>query len=83
MYYYWEAYFNISLIKANHPLRSTWLSKRGKVGAAVEVSLKEGYRHIDCAHVYENEAEVGEVMQKCFKEGVVQRDSLFVTSKLW
>ena len=61
----------------------TWLSKPGEVGAAVEIALKEGYRHIDCAHIYENEAEVGEVVQKCFKEGVVQRDDVFITSKLW
>jgi hypothetical protein len=59
------------------------LSKRGEVGAAVEDALKKGYRHIDCAHVYENEAEIGEVLQKCFNEGVIQRDSVFITSKLW
>lgn len=49
----------------------------------VELALKEGYRLLDCAHFYNNEVEIGVALRKCFKEGVVKREDIFVTSKLW
>ena len=49
----------------------------------METALKEGYVHVDCAHVYANEAEIGTALQKCFTDGVIKREDLFVTSKLW
>lgn len=59
----------------------TWY-KEG-VGASVELALKTGYRLIDCAFVYLNEGEVGDTLQKCFKNGVAKREDTFITSKLW
>ena len=64
-------------------LFSTFLSKPGEVGAAVEAALRAGYRLIDGAHFYGNEREIGEALQKCFREGVVKREDVFITSKLW
>ncbi|CAL1379001.1 unnamed protein product [Linum trigynum] len=61
----------------------TWQAEPGLVGAAVEAAIKVGYRHIDCARVYDNEKEIGEVFKKLFEEGVVKREELFITSKLW
>ncbi len=39
--------------------------------------------HIDCAACYDNEAEVGSALAEAFASGIVRREELFVTSKLW
>jgi len=61
----------------------TWKSDPGKVGAAVESALKTGYRHIDCAAVYGNEAEVGNALAETFSTTDINRENVHITSKLW
>lgn len=61
----------------------TWKSKPGDVYGAVIAAIKLGYRHIDCATVYGNEAEIGEALTDAMSQGLVRRDELWVTSKLW
>lgn len=47
--------------------------------SAVMTALQVGYRHVDTARVYKNEADVGDAIRR----SGVPRDQLFVTTKLW
>ncbi|MHB9056121.1 MAG: aldo/keto reductase [Paludibacteraceae bacterium] len=61
----------------------TWLSKPSEVYDAVVEAIKTGYRQIDCAYIYKNEKEIGQALKFVFSEGIVKREELFITSKLW
>src|SRR5271154_1209553 len=50
---------------------------------ATKAALEVGFRHLDCAERYRNEAAVGDAMREMFETGTVQREDLFVTTKLW
>lgn len=45
--------------------------------------IKQGYRLIDTAQVYGNEAGTGEGIRRGLKENNLQREDLFITSKVW
>lgn len=62
----------------------TWKASPTEAGLAVEYALLDaGYRHIDCAAIYRNEKEIGEVFKKVFSGEKVKREEVFITSKLW
>ena len=50
---------------------------------ATKAALEAGFRHLDCAERYRNEAAVGEAIQEGFTAGTLLREDLFVTTKLW
>lgn len=50
---------------------------------AVYEAIKAGYRLFDTAAVYTNEDAVGEAVRKAIADGIVKREDLFITSKLW
>ncbi|WP_066683886.1 aldo/keto reductase [Christensenella intestinihominis] len=50
-----------------------------EVYSAVRMALDAGYRHIDTATFYENEADVG----RAVKDSGIPREELFVATKLW
>jgi len=61
----------------------TWKMDNDKCCDLVYTAIKAGYRLIDCACDYGNEVEVGQGIKKAIDEGIVTREDLFVTSKLW
>lgn len=61
----------------------TWKSDPGEAGAALKNAIELGYRHLDCAAIYGNEAEIGEALAEIFAAGTVKREDLWITSKLW
>ena len=54
-----------------------------QVSSAVAGAIRCGYRLFDCASVYGNEEQIGRVFAQAFAEGVVRREELHITSKVW
>ena len=52
------------------------------IGLAVKSAIQNGYRLIDCAKVYCNEAHVGKALKAVIKDGIVTRKDLIIISKL-
>ena len=57
----------------------TWPMRGAECRRAVESALALGYRHIDTAEMYGNEADVGAALAA----SGLPRDALFVTTKVW
>ena len=57
----------------------TFRLKDDVVIASVKTALELGYRAIDTAQIYENEAAVGQAIE----ESGVPRNELFITTKIW
>jgi alcohol dehydrogenase (NADP+) len=52
------------------------------VEAALNAALEAGYRHIDTAYVYMNEAAIGKTLKEWFESGKLNREDLFIVTKV-
>ena len=50
---------------------------------SVYAALKGGYRMIDTANAYMNEEAVGKALARAIQEGIVKREDVFVSTKIW
>lgn len=50
---------------------------------AIKTAIKHGYRSVDTAAIYGNEAGVGQGIREGMKEAGISREDLFITSKVW
>lgn len=61
----------------------TWRAKGEEAQKAVLTALECGYRHIDTAAYYGNEPDVAAAIEESVNKGLLKREELFVTTKLW
>jgi aldehyde reductase len=61
----------------------TLVSDESKTRLATKAAVEVGFRHLDCAERYRNEAEVGAALEELIADGTVRREDLFITTKLW
>lgn len=61
----------------------TWqVTDEAELENALEEALKAGYRHIDTATLYANEAIIGRVLERWISSGKISRDELFIVTKV-
>jgi len=60
-----------------------WKVTKASCADTVYEAIKVGYRLFDGAGDYGNEKEAGEGVNRALKDGLVKREELFITSKLW
>ncbi|MFU7527583.1 aldo/keto reductase [Qipengyuania sp. ASV99] len=60
-----------------------WKIPQEDTAASVVDAVRAGYRHFDSAADYANEAETGRGLANVIAEGLVKREELWITSKLW
>ena len=60
-----------------------WKIPKDICSNSVYKAINAGYRHLDSASDYGNEAEVGEGIKMALEDGLCKREDLWITSKLW
>ena len=56
-------------------------TSKGNKEAVIQAVMQAGYVHLDTASVYGNEAEIGEALQECYKQGKTRED-IYITTKI-
>ncbi|XP_053603909.1 aldo-keto reductase AKR2E4-like [Plodia interpunctella] len=90
---------NIPTVKLNNGLEmpvlglGTWLGVDDKLQfltadipklvEALSYAIDIGYKYLDTAHLYRVEPEIGQVLNKKIREGVIKREDVFITTKIW
>lgn len=79
-----------SKVTLNNGVKMPWLGlgvfkaqEGNEVIQAVKVAINHGYRSIDTAAAYNNEEGVGQAITESISAGVISREDIFVTSKVW
>ena len=81
--------FNTKTVKLNNgytmPILGlgTWTLTNEQAEECVYEAIKKGYRLIDTAQYYGDEVGVGKGVKKAISEGIVKREDVFVTSKIY
>ncbi|PON51025.1 Aldo/keto reductase [Parasponia andersonii] len=61
----------------------SYQNDRNTTESAIHMALKMGYRHFDTAKIYGSEPAVGNALREAILDRTVEREDIFVTSKLW
>nr|CAD7401749.1 unnamed protein product [Timema cristinae] len=59
----------------------TWQAPDAVIDSVIDTALEAGYRHIDTAYVYGNEAAIGKALKRWFDSGKIKREELFIVTK--
>merc|ERR1711963_1316324 len=60
-----------------------WQIPGDQCAEALEGAIASGYRCLDFAEIYGNEAEIGRALSKVMASGKIKREDLFIVGKLW
>ncbi|KAK4045950.1 D-xylose reductase [Microbotryomycetes sp. JL201] len=60
-----------------------WKVDKNTCAETVYQAIKAGYRLLDGASDYGNEVEAGQGLKRAIDEGIVKREDMFITTKLW
>ncbi|KAI3417553.1 hypothetical protein GPALN_013273 [Globodera pallida] len=75
------------LLNSGYPMPQvgfgTWMCKPPMVNQIIKSAIRNGYRHLDCAFIYQNQSEIGNALKEMVQAGEIKRDELFITSKVW